>query len=128
MNILELPTEDAQLSYTKLLIRLKKKKNTTTHWICRYYRQIKCSRLVITSRNEIVKKPKDHICNIKPRETEKRQAKNQLKEKTLTTVHHVQSILKTNPARIMMDFKKAAVDAFSATFLAEKDYGCYALL
>ena len=53
--------------------------NTTTHWISRHYHQIKCSILVITSGSDIIKTPKDHICNFKPGATEARQAKNKLK-------------------------------------------------
>ena len=67
----------------------KQETNTTTHWICRHYRQIKCSSLVITSGSEIIKMPKDHICNFKPGATEARQAKNKMKEKALTTTNYV---------------------------------------
>ena len=67
----------------------KQKTNTTTHWICRHYRQIKCSSLVITSASEIIKTPKDHICNLKPGATDARQAKNKMKEKALTTTNYV---------------------------------------
>ena len=48
----------------------KQETNTTTHWICRHYRQIKCSILVITPGSELIKMPKDHICNFKPGATE----------------------------------------------------------
>ena len=51
---------------------VKKQETNTTHWICRHYRQIKCSSLVITSGSEIIKTPKDHICNFKPGATEAR--------------------------------------------------------
>ena len=67
----------------------KQETNTTTHWICRHYRRIKCSSLIKTSRSEIIKTPKDHICNFKPGETEARQAKNKMKEKALTTTNYV---------------------------------------
>ena len=67
----------------------KQETNTTTHWICRHYRQIKCSSLVITSGSEIIKMPIDHICNFKPGATEARQAKNKMKEKALTTTNYV---------------------------------------
>ena len=67
----------------------KQETNTTTHWICRHYRQIKCSSLVITSGSEIIKTPKDHICNFKPGATEARQAKNKMKEKALPTTNYV---------------------------------------
>ena len=90
----------------------KQETNTTTHWICRHYRQIKCSSLVITSVSEIIKTPKDHICNFKPGATEARQAKN----KTEKTYHDftqalLQLIPNANPERILMDFEKAAVNA-----------------
>ena len=67
----------------------KQETKTTTHWICRHYRQIKCSTLVITSGSEIFKTPKDHICNFKQGATEARQAKNKMKEKALTTTNYV---------------------------------------
>ena len=67
----------------------KQETNTTTHWICCHYRQIKGSRLVKTSASEILKTPKDHICNFKPAATEARQAKNKIKEKALTTTNYV---------------------------------------
>ena len=67
----------------------KQETNTTTHWICRHYCQIMCSSLVITSGMEIIKTPKDHICNFKPGATEARHAKNKMKEKALTTTNYV---------------------------------------
>ena len=67
----------------------KQETNPTTHWICRHYRQIKCSILVITSGSENLKTPKDHICNFEPGATEARQAKNKMKEKALTTTNYV---------------------------------------
>ena len=67
----------------------KQETNTTTHWICRHYRQIKCSSLVITSGSEIIKMPKDYIFNFKPGATEARQAKNKIKEKALRTTNYV---------------------------------------
>ena len=66
----------------------KQDTNTTTHWICHHYRQIKCSSLVITSGSEIIKTPIDHICNFEPGATEARQAK-KMKEKALTTANYV---------------------------------------
>ena len=66
----------------------KQERNTTTHWICLHYDQIKSSSLVITSRSEIIKTPKDHICNFTPGATEARQAKNKMKEKALTTTNY----------------------------------------
>ena len=54
----------------------KQETNTITYWICRDYRRIKCSSLVITSGGEIMNTPKEHICNFKPVATEARQAKN----------------------------------------------------
>ena len=62
----------------------KQETNTTTHWICRHYRQIKCSSL-----------------------------------------HVLQLIPNANPERIMMDFEKSAVNAFSATFPTAQITGCY---
>ena len=41
------------------------------------------------SRSEIIKTPKDHICNFKPGATEARQAKNKMKEKASTTTNYV---------------------------------------
>ena len=67
----------------------KQETNTTTNWICRQYRQIECSSLVITSGSEITNTPKDHICNFEPGATEARQAKNKMKEKALTTTNYV---------------------------------------
>ena len=67
----------------------KQETNKTTHWLCRHYRQIKCSSLVITSGSEIIKTPEDHNCNFKPGATEARQAKNKMKEKALTTTNYV---------------------------------------
>ena len=66
----------------------KQETNTTTHWICRHYRRIKCSSIVITSGSDIIKTPKDHICNFKPGATEARQAKNK-KKKALATTNYV---------------------------------------
>ena len=84
----ELPTEDAQLSYQGYEY-VKKQETNTTHWICRHYRQIKWSSLLITSGSEIIKTPKDHICNFQPGATEAKQAKNKMKEKALTTANYV---------------------------------------
>ena len=68
---------------------VKKQETKTTHWICRHYRQIKCSSFVITSGSEFIKAPKDHICNLKQGATKARQAKNKMKEKALTTTNYV---------------------------------------
>ena len=67
----------------------KQETNTTANWICCHYRQIKCSRLVITSGSEIIKNAKDHICNFKPEATEARQAINKMEEKALITTNYV---------------------------------------
>ena len=67
----------------------KQETNTTTHWIYRHYRRIKCSSLVITSGSENTNTPKDHICNMKPGATEARQVKPKMKEKALTKTNYV---------------------------------------
>ena len=67
----------------------KPETNTTTHWICRHYCQIKCSSLVITSEGEIRNTPKDDFCNLKPRATETKQAKNKMREKAKTTTNYM---------------------------------------
>ena len=60
----------------------KQETNTTTHRICRNYRTIKCSTIVITSGNAITNNPEHHICNFKPGAAEARELKNGMKEKT----------------------------------------------
>ena len=59
----------------------KQETNTTTHWICRHYRQLKRSSLVITLASEKIDTPNDHICKIEPEATETSQAKNKMKGK-----------------------------------------------
>ena len=58
----------------------KQETNTTTHWSCRHYGQIKSSSLEKTSGTEIIKTPKDHICNFEPGAMKARQTKNKMKE------------------------------------------------
>ena len=67
----------------------KQETNATTHWICRHYRQIKCSSLAKTSRSQNINTPKDNSCNFEPGAAEARQAKNKMKEKALTTTNYM---------------------------------------
>ena len=66
----------------------KQETNTTTHWICRNYRTIKCSTIVITSGDAVINIPKDHLCNFKPGATEARELKNVMKEKALSMTNY----------------------------------------